>query len=301
MNYLNDDVVIGYCIDRCMGSTLYCCRLYFRINQLFRNASTSLVDDDDEEEELVWEDENPSHRTDNDVTVEGHNDQFGGIDPSSTAEAEQSSGIIDVSTYIGKRVIQLEKENQLLRVREEELSRRLAELETVLMSNGISILPTNQPNEVHSDDSNGSKSRTSEESIVFVDKSDAISSSSSSSLSSNVLEGTVAVEVVTPLKVDIPVPGSYRSDAIHALTVTIDTPVVEGFHTPAESRIDDVDGDAHDAPKGDVETSDLMIKGDSGKETKVERNLLRSDGGKKSNTDQYLASLDDEDDEDGWN
>ena len=269
-----------------MGSTLYCCRLYFRINQLFRNASTSLVDDDDEEEELVWEDEHPAHRTDNDAKAEGHDDQCGDIDSSSTAEAEQSSGIIDVSTYIGKRVIQLEKENQMLRLREDELSRRLAELETVLLSNGISIAPTNQLSEVHSDDSSGPKSRTSEESIVFVDKSDAIISSK-----------------VTPLKVDIPASGSYRAEAMHALAATIDTPVVEGYHTPAESRIDDIDVDVRQDASKDVETADL-IKGDSGKEkgySKVERNLLRGDGSKKSSPDKYLASLDDEDDEDGWN
>jgi hypothetical protein len=254
------------------------------------------VDDDDEEEELVWEDEHPVHvhRTDNDAKAEGHDDQYCDVDSSSssTIDAEQSSGIIDVSTHIGKRVIQLEKENQMLRLREDELSRRLAELETVLLSNGISIAPTNQPSEVHSDDSSGPKSRTSEESIVFVDKSDAIISN----LSSRSVE-------VTPLKVDIPASGSYRSDAMHALAVTIDTPVVEGFHTPSESRIDDIDDDAlQDAPK-DVETVDL-IKGDSGKGrgySKVERNLLRGDGSKKSSPDKYLASLDDEDDEDGWN
>jgi len=261
-------------------------RLYFRINQLFRNASTSLVDDDDEEEELVWEDEHPAHRTDNDAKAEGHDDQCGDVDSSSTVGAEQSSGIIDVSTYIGKRVIQLEKENQMLRLREDELSRRLAELETVLLSNGISIAPTNQPIEVHSDDSSGPKSRTSEESIVFVDKSDAIISSK-----------------VTPLKVDILASGSYRAEAIHAFAATIDTPVVEGYYTPVESRIDDIDVDVRqDAPK-DVETVDL-IKGDNGNErgySKVERNLLRGDGSKKSNPDKYLASLDDEDDEDGWN
>lgn len=277
-----------------MGSTLHYCRLYFRINQLFRNASTSLVDDDDEEEELVWEDEHPVHRTDNDAKAEDHDDQCGDVDSpsSSTVEAEQSSGIIDVSTYIGKRVIQLEKENQMLRLREDELSRRLAELETVLLSNGISIAPTNQPSEVHSDDSSGPKSRTSEESIVFVDKSDAIISNHSSR----------SVKV-TPLKVDIPASGSYRSEAMHALAVTIDTPVIEGYHTPAESRIDDIDSDALQDASKDVETVDL-IKGGSGKErgcSKVERNLLRGDGSKKSSPDKYLASLDDEDDEDGWN
>jgi len=247
--------------------------------------------DDDEEEELVWEDEHPANPMDS--AVVDHN-QCSDIDPSQTVKIEQDSGIIDVSTYIGKRVIQLEKENRLLRLREEELSRRLAELETVLLTNGISIASTNQPSEVHSDDSNGSKSRTSEESIVFVDKFDSFSSSS--------VLGEGAVEV-TPLKVDIAMaPEIYRSDSIQALVMTIDTPLAEVFHTPAEARIDDVDADVQYTPT-DAEAVDVIKGKNEGNigHSKVERNLLRSDGGKKSNTDQYLASLDDEDEEDGWN
>lgn len=154
-------------------------RLFFRINQIYRNGAANL--DEDDEEELVWEEEEFTAHTDTPTATqeetnskedyEMNADANGAISgkkatSSQTAQSVSSdigtsthlsttnkgaqttaapgapsnvnvNDIVSVNEHMKERVVELEQENRRLLTQEEELYKRIQELEARLAAQAI--------------------------------------------------------------------------------------------------------------------------------------------------------------------
>lgn len=141
-------------------------RLFFRINQIYRNGTANL--DEDDEEELVWEEEEFSAETPAAIEEKQNDGDGSGCTKASSSQTTQAhstemgtsthvpttskgaqthahsvpqdvnvSEIISVNEHMKERVTTLEEENRRLLTQEEELYRRIQELEAILAAQSI--------------------------------------------------------------------------------------------------------------------------------------------------------------------